>query len=321
MDRLRKDAYVSQWGLSLQQELPAGSVGTLSYVGSKGTYLLRTSYTNLVDPATGVRPNNLFGQVETRGNQNSSSYEGVIASLQRTFAQGLLFSFNYTLSHEIDEDAAGGGDSDFPQNPACFRCERASGDFDARHVVNANAVWELPFGRGRRFLSRPGVASTVIGGWQATTIVTARTGLPVNVTIDRASSSVATGYTTNQRPNRVSGVSTMPQGGRSIGQWINPAAFSADIGSGYGNTPRNDLRGPGLWQADLGLAKQISLSEDVRVQLRSEFFNIFNRAQYGLPLADVSSTGNFGRILSTVNQGPVGTGTPRQIQLAVRLQF
>ncbi len=321
MDRLRKDAYVSQWGLSVQQELPAGAIGTLSYVGSQGTYLLRTSYTNLVDPATGARPNSLFGQVETRGNHNSSSYEGVMASVQRTFARGLLVSVNYTLSHEIDQDAAGGGDSDFPQNPACFRCERASGDFDARHVVNANTVWELPFGRGQHFLSQPGVARAVLGGWQASSIVTARTGLPINITVDRTSSSVATGYTTNQRPNLVPGISTVPEGGRSIAQWINPAAFSTDIGAGYGNTPRNDLRGPALWQADLGLGKQIALTETLGLQLRSEFFNIFNRAQYGLPLADVSSTANFGQILSTVNTGPVGTGTPRQIQFAARLQF
>ncbi len=321
MDRVRKDAYVSQWGLSVQQELPGGAVGTFSYVGSQGTYLLRTSYTNLVDPVTGVRPNALFGQVETRGNHNSSSYEGATASVQRTFTRGLLFSLNYTLSHEIDQDAAGGGDSDFPQNPDCFRCERASGDFDARHAVNANAVWELPFGQGRQLLSRPGALRAVLGGWQATTILVARTGLPINVTIDRPSASVATGYTVNQRPNLVRSVSTVPQGGRSIGHWINAAAFSSDIGSGYGDTPRNYLRGPAVWQADLGLGKQIALTENLQLQLRSEFFNIFNRAQYGLPLADVSSAANFGQIISTLNTGPVGTGTPRQMQLAARLQF
>ncbi len=321
MDRLRKDAYVTQWGLSLQQALAADFVGTLSYIGSKGTYLLRTSYTNLVDPVTGVRPNPLFGQVETRGNQNSSSYQGFVTSLQRTFKQGLLFSLNYTYSHEIDQDAAGGGDSDFPQDPSCFACERASGDFDVRHVVNANLVYELPFGRGRQFLSSPGLARGVLGGWQVTSIVAARTALPINVTIDRSSSAVATGYTTNQRPNLVPGVSTTPAAGRSIAHWINPAAFSTAVGLGYGNTPRNYVRGPGLWQADLGLGKQIPVTERYQLQLRSEFFNIFNRAQYGLPLADVSSTGNFGQIISTVNTGPVGTGTPRQIQFSLQLHF
>jgi hypothetical protein len=320
-DRDRKDMYVVQWGLSVQQALPKAFVGTLSYVGSKGTNLLNTTYINLIDPATGQRPYPAFGQIQGRGNRNNSSYEGLVASLQRTFTHGLLFSANYTYSHEIDQGAAGGGDSDFPQNPACPSCERASGDFDVRHGFNANAVYDLPFGAGRAFLSRPGIASAILGRWSVTTIVTARTALPVNVTEDRSSTSVATGYTTSQRPNIVPGVSLSPSGGRQIDQWINPAAFSLVTGSGYGNSPRNVARGPGLWQADFGTAKRIPLSERLQMQFRSEFFNIFNRAQYGLPLADISTPNTFGEITSVVNVGPVGTGTPRQMQFALRLDF
>jgi outer membrane receptor protein involved in Fe transport len=320
-DRDRKDMYVAQWGLSVQQALPHELVGTLSYVGSKGTYLLNTSYINLKDPATGLRPYPAFGQVQSRGNENNSSYQGFVASLQRTFTNGLLLSANYTYSHEIDQGSAGGGDSDFPQNPACPSCERSSGDFDVRHVFNSNAVYDLPFGPGKAFLSNSGIASEVFGRWSATAIVTARTGLPVNVTEDRSSSSVATGYTTSQRPNRVPGVSLTPPGGHKISQWINPAAFSLVTGSGYGDSPRNVARGPDLWQADFGLAKRIPLTEKMQLQFRTEFFNIFNRAQYGLPLADLSSPTTFGQIVGAVNTGPVGTGTPRQIQFMLRLEF
>jgi hypothetical protein len=224
-------------------------------------------------------------------------------------------------SHEIDQGAAGGGDSDFPQNPACPSCERASGDFDVRHVFTANSVYELPVGKGRAFLQGPGVASAVLGGWSLTGIGTARTALPVNVTIDRSSTSVATGYTTNQRPNIVPGVSLIPAGGRTVQQWINPDAFSPVIGGGYGDASRNIARGPALWQVDLGLAKRIALTELATLTFRSEFFNVFNRAQYGLPLADISSLSNFGQIIGTVNLGPVGTGTPRQIQFLLRVDF
>jgi hypothetical protein len=319
-DRTRKDMYVSQWGFSAQQALPHGMVAILSYVGSKGTFLLSTSYTNLIDPATGLRPYPAFGQVTWRGNSNNSSYEGFVASLQRSFTHGLLLSANYTYSHEIDQDAAGGGDSDNPQNPACMACERASGDYDARHVVNANAVYGLPFGRGRAFFSQPGIASAVLGHWSLTDIVAARTGIPVNVTEDRSSSSVATGYTTNQRPNLVPGVSLTPPGGKTINEWINPAAFAAVTGSGYGNAPRNIARGPGLWQTDLGLAKRIPLTKRAQLEFRSEAFNLFNRAQYGQPQSDWS-TSSFGQIITTVNTGPVGTGTPRQMQFALRIEF
>jgi Carboxypeptidase regulatory-like domain len=319
-DRDRKDMYVSQWGLSVQHALPHELVGTVSYVGSKGTYLLNTSYINLINPATGLRPYPAFGQIQSRGNKNNSDYEGFVASLQRSFTHGLLLSANYTFSHEIDQDAAGGGDSDFPQNPACPSCERASGDFDVRHVLNANAVYDLPFGHGRAFLSNPGIASAVLGRWSVTTIVTARTGLPVNVTEDRLSSSVGTGYTISGRPNLIPGVSLTPPGGRKVGQWINPAALALVTSSGYGDAPRNIVRGPSLWQADLGLAKYLPLAENTQLEFRSEFFNIFNRAQYGLPLADLSAN-TFGKIVGTVDTGPVGTGTPREIQFALRLEF
>jgi hypothetical protein len=319
-DRNRKDMYASQWGFSAQRALAHDLIGTLSYVGSKGTYLLTTSYVNLINPATGLRPYAGFGQVTWRGNTNSSSYEGFVASLQRSFARGLLLSANYTYSHEIDQDAAGGGDSDNPQNPACMACERASGDYDVRHGMNANMAYDLPFGPGRTFLSQQRIASAVLGRWSLTDIVAARTGIPANVTEDRTSTSVASGYTTNQRPNLVPGVSLAPLGGRTIGHWINHAAFTAVTGSGYGNAPRNIARGPGLWQTDLGLAKLIPLSERAQLQFRSEAFNLLNRAQYGQPQSDWS-TSSFGQIVSTANTGTVGTGTPRQIQVALRLEF
>jgi hypothetical protein len=312
MNRNRKDMYVSQWGLSVQQALPRDMVGTLSYVGSKGTHLLTTSYLNLIDSATGLRPNAAFSQVEYRGNDSNSSYEGFVASLQRNFIRGLLLSANYVYSHEIDQDSAGGGDADFPENPACLSCERASGDYDVRHVFTANAVYTFPFGSGRALFNQPGLASAVFGNWRLTAIDTARTGLPVNVTEDRSSSSVATGYTTNQRPHRVTGVSLTPPGGRTINQWINPAAFSLVTNSEYGTAPRNIGRGPSLLQTDIGLAKDIRLIEHAHLLFRSESFNIFNRAQYGQPLADLSAS-TFGEIITTVNTGPVGTGTPRQI--------
>jgi hypothetical protein len=319
-DRNRKDMYVTQWGLSVQQALPHELVGSLSYVGSKGTYLLNTTYLNLINPLTGLPPYPAFGEVQGRGNENNSSYQGFVASLQRSFTRGLLLSANYTFSHEIDQGAAGGGDSDFPQNPACPSCERSSGDFDVRHVFNSNAVYDLPFGRGMAFPLSSRVVDSIFGHWSLTGIVTARTGLPINVTEDRSSSSVATGYTISARPNIIPGVSLTPPGGRRIGFWINPAAFSLVTSSGYGNAPRNIGRGPNLWQADFGLSKRIPVTQKLQVQFRTEFFNIFNRAQYGLPLSDLSAS-NFGQIVGAVNTGPVGTGTPREIQFALRVEF
>jgi hypothetical protein len=321
MDRLRKDMYVSQWGLSVQQSLPASFVGTLSYVGSKGTHLLTTSFVNTIDPATGARPFPAFGQVEFRGNLGDSAFEALQASLQRPFKHGLLLSFHYMWSHEIDNDSPGGGDADFPQDPECPRCERASGNFDVRHLWNMNVIYQLPFGGGRLLFRDPGLLRAIFGSWSVTSILSGRTGLPLNVTIDRLASDVPGGNTTSQRPNLVPGVPLTPPGGSTPAEWLNPAAFAVPAPGTFGDAPRNVARGPGLWQADAGLTRQISVTERVRIDLRAEAFNIFNRPQYGASQTDLSALSSFGAILATVNTGPVGTGTPRQIQFMLRVGF
>jgi len=325
-DRQRKDTYVMQWGLSVQQALPAEFVGTLSYVGSKGTNLLTLSVVNVVDPATGTRPYPAFGQVNWRGNRNNSNYEGLSFAVKRSFARGLLFSANYMWAHEIDDGSNGSGDGDslVPQNVACQSCERASGIWDVRHVLNASAVYQLPFGRGKPYLNESGISNAIFGSWEMSSMVVARTGFPINVTVDRSSSAVPDGNTNSQRPDLVPGVSLTPPGGSSIGQWINPAAFAIPAGGTFGNTPRDVGRGPGAWQIDMGIGKHIPVTERVGLEFRAEFFNIFNHPQYGLPQADITASG-FGSIAHTVNTttpvSPTGTGTPREIQLGLRIAF
>ncbi|HEY0163070.1 MAG TPA: TonB-dependent receptor [Edaphobacter sp.] len=325
-DRMRKDTYVEQWGLSVQQEFPGDFVGTVSYVGSSGLHLLTLSEVNVLNPVTKTRPYPNFGMVSWRGNKDSSSYEGVAVAVKRSFSRGLLFSANYMLSHEIDNGSNGSGDGDslVAQNVACPACERASGIWDARHVLNANAVYDLPFGPGKEYLNQRGVVGGLVGGWELNSVVAARTGFPVNVLVNRSSSSVPDGNTTSQRPDLVPGVSLTPPGGRGIRQWINPAAFAMPVNGTFGNAPRNLLRGPGAWQMDLGVVKRIPLKDTARLEFRSEFFNLFNHPQYGLPQSTFGVQG-FGSIQQTVNTttpvSPIGSGTPREIQFALSVQF
>ena len=325
-DRRRKDTSVTQWGLSVQQALPSDFVATISYVGSEGTHLLTLSEVNVQDPLTKLRPYSGFGQVSWRGNTDTSSYEGLSVGVKRSFSRGFLFSGNYTWSHEIDDGSNGSGDGDslVPQNVACPACERASGIWDARHVFNANTIYQLPFGAGKRYLNSPGIWRDIAGSWQATSTVEARTGFPINVLISRKAGDVPDGNTTDQRPDLVPGVSLTPPGGSSIGEWINPAAFAPPVSQTFGDAPRNLVRGPGAWQIDMGLAKQIPVTERVGLQFRTEVFNIFNHPQYGLPQATAFGT-LFGSIINGVNTNtpvsPVGTGTPRQVQFALRIAF
>lgn len=325
-DRMRKDTYVEQWTVSAQRVLPANFLSTFSYLGSHGVHLLTLSQVNMIDPATGDVPYPDFAPaINWRGNKLSSTYNGFSASLRRPFASGFLLAANYMYSHEIDggSNGSGDGDSQVAQNVACSACERASGNWDARHVFNANAVYQLPFGPGKPMLNQPGIASAIAGGWQMTTTALARTGFPVNVVMPSSYTAPDGNNAGTQRPDLVPGVSLTPPGGRSVEQWINPAAFAAPAGE-FGTAPRNLLRGPGTWQIDLGAGKTISLWERGKIEFRSEFYNIFNHPQPGPPLSTFASSG-FGSIQQTVNTTtpvtPVGSGTPREIQLALRLEF
>jgi hypothetical protein len=89
-------------------------------------------------------------------------------------------------SHSINDDSIGGGDSDTPQDSFCRSCDKASSDFDVRHMFNLSAVYQLPVGAGKRYLSTPGVARTVLGGWSLSAIGSAQTGLPFNITVNRS---------------------------------------------------------------------------------------------------------------------------------------
>jgi len=330
--RDRKDTYVEQWSLAVQRELPANFVSTVTYLGSHGVHLLETNVVNLIDPATGIAQYPAFAPaIGWRGSIGASSYNGLSVSVRRPFSTGLLVAANYAYTHEIDNGSNGSGDGDeiSPQNAFCLACDWASGAWDATHVVNGNAVYELPFGLGKPMLNQRGIASTIAGNWQLTTTALARTGFPVNVLLP--SSYVAPdGNSGTQRPDLVPGVPLTPPGGRNVARWINPAAFAKPAGE-FGAAPRNLLRGPGTWQIDMGVAKTFPIAERMQLEFRSEFYNIFNHPQLGQPQAtfNPSNPAGFGSIINTVNLNtaivspitPVGSGTPREIQFALRLDF
>ncbi len=329
--RDRQDSYVTQWGASIEQEMPFNLVGSMSYVGSKGTHLLQLSYVNVIDPLTGQRPFPAFSQIAWRGNVGNSSYNGLALSLKRNFSRGLLVSANYTWSHGIDDGSNGSGDGDSlaAQNVSCWpqggaQCgEKASSAFDARNVFNANFIYELPFGTGKSYLSQNGFTRAVFSYWQISSIFIARTGFPVNLT---TSGTGPDGNTNSQRPNLVPGQPLYLSGGT-----FNAAAFctpgtrdplypGGSCPSGFGDVPRNFLRGPGFSQSDWALSRRFPVNEQLQIQVRAEVFNIFNRAQFANPNGLISAS-DFGRIYLPLNTTPIGIGTPRQFQFLLKLQF
>jgi hypothetical protein len=339
--RNRKDTYVEQWSFSLQQQLPADFVGTISYLGSHGVHLLETNVVNLYQAPgyTTLQYPAFAPAIGWRGSIGMSSYNGLSVSMRRAFSRGLLVTANYMWSHEIDNGSNGSGDGDEvdPQNPLCLACDRASGAWDARSVVNGNAVYQFPFGPGKPALNQPGIVSTIAGNWELTTSALARTGFPINVLMP--SSYIAPdGASGTERPDLVPGVSLIPPQGKRVAEWINPTAFAypgTSSTSGFGGAPRDLVRGPGTWQIDLSADRTFNLWEQGRLQFRSEFYNVFNHPQLGAPNAtcnNLTAPGTtgcgsvFANITTTVNTAvspvtPVGSGTPREMLFALRLEF
>jgi hypothetical protein len=310
LDRNRKDDAVDAWTASIQQKLPFNLVGTVSYLGNKGTHVLTTTYTNLAIPPTNVVPYPAFGPVSWRGDVGNSTFEALQSNLRRTFTNGFLLSANYMWSHSINDDSIGGGESDTPQDSFCRACDKASSDDDIRHTFNLSAVYTLPF------------KNRIWGNWELSAIGTAQTGLPVNITVDRSNSAVPGLYAISgeMRPNYVPGTSLTPAGGSTPNDWINLAAFAVPANQTFGNLGRNIFRAPGISQLDLGLSKFVNIKEMLNLRFRADLFNVFNAPQFGAPNSDISAS-NFGVITSTISNYVTGRGTPRELQLSAKIVF
>src|SRR5262245_28173953 len=173
-------------------------------------------------------------------------------------------------------------------------------------------------GPGQHFLGS-GAASKIFGGWEVSGIWTMRTGRPLTITISRSTNDLPDGNSRSPRPNLVPGVPIYPEV-RTFEQWLNPAAFAIPASRTWGNAGRSIARGPGLSQVDLALQKRTGIREDTALVFRVEAFNLFNQTQPGNPGTVLTSPASFGLINSGLNRS-IGTGTSRQLQLAMRLNF
>jgi len=319
LQRDRRDLYSTNWGFAIQQELPAGFITQVGYVSTVGKKLFARVDINRLDPVTRTRflPN--FGRIDEKRQDGNSNFNALQVSLHRRVGRGLLWGTEYMWSHSINDNSIGAGEGDRPQNSDCRACDRGNSSQDIRHTFTANWVYTLPFGKGQKFLES-GPAARVLGGWEVSGIWFMRTGRPLNITMTRSTNDLPDGNSRNPRPNLVPGVSIYPAGGPTFARWFNPAAFAAPASRTWGNLGRHIARGPGLAQVDFALQKVNRITEGKSITVRVEAFNIFNRVQAANPGTNFTSTGSFGIVSSGFNR-TIGTGTARQLQLALRLSF
>ena len=251
-----------------------------------------------------------------------SSYHAFQFSLETRSFHDLTLQAAYTFSKAIDTisqfNAAGGNVflAQTPQDDNCRDCDRAVSNFDRTHRLVTSFIYEFPFGGGKLFLGDSGgVLNAVLEGWQLQGIVTFQSGSPFPVR-DFSDQCLLPGLAgTTCRPNLV-GDPTLPSSQRTAQQWFNTNAFQlAQLGQ-PGTAGRNILRSEGTANLDLALSKFFKLDalrEGTNLEFRAEFFNIFNRTQFGIPLND-ASVANLGQITNTVID-------PRQIQFALKLNW
>jgi hypothetical protein len=306
VQRDRKEPESHQWTLSVQRQLPGSMVAQVAYVGNVGRNQLTRTYVNTLDPVTRRRPLSTFGQIDEKRFDGNTSFNGLQSSLQRAFSKGWLFQAQYMWGNAIS-DNSGSGEGGQIQDIACRACDRGPANYDIRHTFTANSVYQVPFARKAWY-----------GGWDLSGLFTARTGTPFTVLVNRAAAAVPSGQTQSQRANYIGGNPYLSNPGPD--GWLNPAAFAAPAAGTYGTAGRNGFRGPGLWQADLGISKRFRITETVNIDFRTEAFNLLNRAQFGDPVNNISNS-TFGRILVTANDGATGAGTSRQMQFMLRLNF
>jgi Carboxypeptidase regulatory-like domain/TonB dependent receptor-like, beta-barrel len=316
--RDRKDEYYGNWDFMIQHDLGDGFIAQVGYVGNKGTHMFDKYTLNLINPATGKRTLAQFGSFGEKANTGNEEFNALQAQIHRRFKGGLMLQSNYMWSHGIADASIGAGESVTFQNMSCRACDRSSTNIDVRQYFTTNAIYELPFGKGKAFV-QSGLGAKVLGGWEVAGLATARTGLPVNITISRKAAALPDGNTSSQRPNYVAG-QDIYAAEQTIANWFNPAAFATPTSGVWGNLGRYAASGPGAVEFDTSLQRKFRLSEKARFELRATAYNLANHPIYSIPSGN-SSSSSFGRITSVINSGATGSGAPRRIEFMLRAEF
>jgi hypothetical protein len=315
VDPRDRDPYMQQWNLGIERSLSANLLLEVAYAGSKGTKLdERVNINQAVLPAAvnplplaARRPYPDIGDIISSNLQENSIYNALQTRLEKRFGGGFSFLAGYTWSHSIDTASRGRGGS-WHQDARNLRADRGSSDFDVRHRLTASYVYQLPFGRGRRYLANAGpVWNRIVGGWGINGISSFMTGnyYSITVTGDRAN----VGGFPFQRANR-SCDGNLGRDQRSVSKYFDSSCFSLTPPGTFGNAGRNIVAIPGINNWDMSAVKETALNERVRTQFRAEFFNIINHSQFGLPITAVDNR-LFGQIQTARD--------PRQIQLGLKV--
>ena len=325
-------AYVQNWFFSVQREITKDTVVEIAYNGNHSLDLpIIADYNQAAPNQRGGTltyqqraPIPTFGPITWVDPAGNNHYNGLSARVEHRFTNGLYFLNSFTWGNAIGDseqalESYAGAVVSNPQNIHDLAHEAGPTSFDVQFNNVTSIVYDLPFGKGRKYAARMnGALDAVLGGWELNTINTAHTGTPIDVYYTPATANQVSGLSNDYRgqpflrPN-VSGSAASQSKSQMINTYFAGYTFTTPPANApFGNLSRNAFRVPGLEQWDFSANKTFSIREIARLQFRSEFFNLTNHTNFGIPGQNFSAT-SFGQIRTTY--------PARQIQFALKLMF
>lgn len=297
--------YNLQWSYTLEHQLPRGIGARISYIGQRNVAGLGSIPRNAVTPAPGaVQPRRVFQPFANISQINNPMFQSLThqlqAGLEKRYSGGLLLSAEYQFVRAIGTETY--------QDPFNWNDSRGNLGGIRRHVLVASYVYDLPFGRGRRWLSGArGLRETIAGGWQIAGILQSLSGAPFSPSFVTTVQGSVGG-----RPDVVLGAPVYPAQ-RTLNQWFLASAFAQPRDFTFGNAGYNQLWGPGQFNWDSSIVKGFALNDRTALQLRLEAFSALNNPQFGNPNALITNPAVVGRITNA--------GGNRTIQIGAKLTF
>jgi hypothetical protein len=327
-------AKMYQWTASVERQLGKNMEGEIAYVASHGAHLAFPTDLNQIPAAAlavqatqnagAFNPANTpypqYGTIQGNLGASVSNYNSLQLQANRRFSGGLSFNANYVWSHFLDDqDSAGwggrGGTQDY-QNAYSHSANYGNSNFDVRNALKGSLIYQIPVGKGKKFLNDNPYLDSVLGGWQTSATMVVHSGQPFTA-VDATNNANAdnSGSSASQYPNLVGDPHLSHP---TIQNWYNVAAFAQPAPSTFGNERRNQLVGPDLSEIDFSLGKNFALREGIGLQFRIDGYNIFNHPSFGLPNTGVAFANGVPTSSSFINTTTIG---PRQFQLNARVSF
>ena len=316
--------YIQSFNFTLQRQLPGGFAAQAGYVGTRSIRQMIYYELNAGQIAgAGLNGQPLYGQFGRTASTvllmpfQGVNYNSLQAKLDRRVG-GLTTTLAYTYSKTIDYQDNSTEGTWYFWLPSQMSRQRAVAGYDRTHNLQMATVWEVPFGKTKRYLNGGGVASAVLGGWQVNGVFSSFTGLPFTITASGASLNAPSN---NQVADQVK-PSVDKLGGIGSGHpYFDTTAFKAVTEARFGNTGRNTMRGPGAVNISAGLFRSFKLGERWAVQVRGEAMNLTNTPHFGNPNGSITSS-SFGMITSTAGSASsLATDDSRLLRVGLRISF